>query len=63
MKVPRLPSNLETIMLNMEPGQLLVVDFAVMIVVSIRGFQRYLSCTDDTSGYSFTFPQEIKDLH
>ena len=60
MKVPRLPSNLETTMLNLEPGQLIFLDFAFMNVVSVRGFQSYLSCNDDTLGYSFTFPTRNK---
>ena len=56
MKDPRLPSNLSAVLLNLEPGQLLYTDFAFMNVVSVCGFQSYLSCTDDSSGYSFTFP-------
>ena len=56
MKVPCLPANLSTVMLNLAPGQLLHMDFAFMNVISVQDFQSYLSCTDDTTSYPFTFP-------
>ena len=60
MKVPKLNSNLSTKLLNLEPGQLLFLDFAFINSTSARGFSSYLTVTDDTTGYTFSFPARNK---
>ena len=62
MKIPKFPSNLESVLLNLEPGQLLYFDFAFLNEVNVCGFQSYLSCMNDVSAYSFIFPTQNKHL-
>ena len=60
MKVQKISMNLTTVLLNTATVQMLFIDFAFSNVMSVRGFDSYLSVTDNATSFPFTSPTRFK---
>ena len=60
IKVTHFQLNMVTALPNLEPGQLVNIEYAFINIPSVHGFTSYLSVTDNTTSYSFTFPTNNK---